>query len=374
MTRSQLPPPSSFGVIGRYRAALAILGPALLCAAVATTDGVAAQRAELPDMHDRFMTNAGLSAIEIGFDMGIGYKSASMRAANMTFFYDPEHPEETTATALLEAGTFSSGEPAVDEALKSPDWLDVENHERILFHSSGVGEDADGAYLAGNLTIKGTTAPIRLYIDHISEVMRDPASKNDFVHFKGHTTIKRSDFGLGRAPMWNEPIIGGLWRIGDNLHIEVHITGYSFTPEHLEQMFRAPRDDGAANPVGSIYDATLADGVAAGIAEYDRLREAYPGEVDHLTLSNAAWYVMLTADADDAVALFERSIADAPDETMTYLRQGDAYVFAGQPDKAIANYRSMWDHYPTLPHIPEMLRLLGVNDPLSQRPGASGGR
>jgi len=354
----------------RHHHLSAAAGVATLALAATLAAGAIARPAgtqEAVNMNTRFMARAAQSAINIGLDLGIGYIPARIRAGNMTFFYDPAHPESASVTAMLDARTLETGQEEANGALLSADWLDADNHTHILFQSTGVETVSEGTYLKGDLTIKGQTHEVKVWVDRISDVLRDPGSKLDMVRFDGHAVIDRRDFDLGSAPMWNQAVIGELPRIGYEIRLDVHVTGYSFTGEHLQQMFRQPMEDGSPHPVGLIYDAVASAGVLAGMTEYLQQQAAHPQQVDHLTLSNAAWYLMLTGRVDDAIALFQASIDEKPDEWMTYLRQGDAYVFAGRYDEAIHNYMSMQEHYPTLPHIPEMLRLLGVEGPAGRR-------
>src|SRR5258706_5077367 len=63
----------------------------------------------------------------------------------------------------VDATSIDSGSPERDVHLKSPDFLDVENHKQISFIGNSYEQvDNDGSYeLYGDLTIKGITKRIK---------------------------------------------------------------------------------------------------------------------------------------------------------------------------------------------------------------------
>ena len=87
--------------------------------------------------------------------------------------------------------------------LLSPEFFDAEQAPEITFASDGF--QADGAFLAvpGELTIKGSTKPVRL-TGSIGTSIVDPYGRQR-VNVRLQTTVDRSAFGLD----WNVPLPSG---------------------------------------------------------------------------------------------------------------------------------------------------------------------
>lgn len=80
------------------------------------------------------------------------------------------------------------------------------------------------------------------------------------------------------------------------------------------------------------------DGLEAGLAAYEDLRERQPDVVDE-DLVNALGYELLGSDhVEAAIAVFERNVAAYPDSANVYDSLGEAYLAAGDYEKAIQHY------------------------------------
>jgi polyisoprenoid-binding protein YceI len=97
-------------------------------------------------------------------------------------------------TAKLDSIT--SGNADRDTHLKSPDFFDAANHPEIKFVSTSVkpGDSKDEYELTGNLTVKGTTKPIKLNVE-FGGIVVDPWG-NTKAGFTITGKINRKDFGL----------------------------------------------------------------------------------------------------------------------------------------------------------------------------------
>src|SRR6478752_2741653 len=106
---------------------------------------------------------------------------------------DGEHPEQSSADVVIQAASFDSGNAQRDGHVRSADFLDVENHPTLTFHSTDVRPDGDDFVLVGDLTIRGTTRPVEIAVE-LEGVEKDPFG-NQRIGFSGETTISRKDFG-----------------------------------------------------------------------------------------------------------------------------------------------------------------------------------
>jgi polyisoprenoid-binding protein YceI len=82
-----------------------------------------------------------------------------------------------------------------DGHLKSADFFDAANHPQLTFRSTSFTQKADGDYeLTGDLTIRGTTKPVTLAVEH-GGVAVDPYGQTK-AGFELSGKINRKDFGL----------------------------------------------------------------------------------------------------------------------------------------------------------------------------------
>jgi polyisoprenoid-binding protein YceI len=108
-----------------------------------------------------------------------------------------EGEDWTTAKVNFEAdiASIDTNMAQRDTHLKSADFFEAEKHPKLLFTSTAVHKVSDSAYkLEGNLTIKGTTKPITLNVEHGGSVT--DFYGNDKTGFELSGKISRKEFGL----------------------------------------------------------------------------------------------------------------------------------------------------------------------------------
>jgi polyisoprenoid-binding protein YceI len=85
-----------------------------------------------------------------------------------------------------------------DEVLRAhllaPDFLDEERYRELAFESSVLESAGDDLAVEGNLTIRGTTRPVRA-TGRVSSAVADPMG-NERMALVLETAIDRTDFGL----------------------------------------------------------------------------------------------------------------------------------------------------------------------------------
>ncbi len=141
-----------------------------------------------------------------------------------TLEFDPENPRTASLEVRIDARGLWSGEPDRDAHLKSPDFLDVENHPTIMFRGRGVEllSDHDGR-LQGELTIRGVTRPVILDVRYLGQwqtpwwedgVDKGPKTRAGFL---ATTRINRQDFGV----RWNGVLDRGGVVVSDEVEITI---------------------------------------------------------------------------------------------------------------------------------------------------------
>jgi polyisoprenoid-binding protein YceI len=70
----------------------------------------------------------------------------------------------STASAVVDAGSFDTGSAARDKDVKSPNFLHVEDHPQISFSSAELAQAGDRWLLRGQISVRGHSAPVELAI------------------------------------------------------------------------------------------------------------------------------------------------------------------------------------------------------------------
>lgn len=88
--------------------------------------------------------------------------------------------------------------PDFDEHLKSADFFDAAKYPNITFKSTKVeAAGANKLKVTGDLTVHGVTKPAVLDVN-INKVGEQPMAKRAAAGFDATTTLKRSEFGIGK--------------------------------------------------------------------------------------------------------------------------------------------------------------------------------
>jgi polyisoprenoid-binding protein YceI len=79
-------------------------------------------------------------------------------------------PEESRAVVTVAASSFATGTPKRDEKVRSAQFLDAVAQPTFSFRSTGLAQRDGHFVVTGDLTVKGTTAPIDLTVDRVSGI------------------------------------------------------------------------------------------------------------------------------------------------------------------------------------------------------------
>ena len=141
-----------------------------------------------------------------------------------TLFFDPANPRAASVEATIDANGIWSGERDRDAHLRSTDFLDAENHSKIVFKGNEVELiGANDANLIGELTIRGVTRKVALSVRYLGQwqtpwweggVDKGPKTRAGFM---ATTTINRLDFGVS----WNALLEKHGVVVGDTVEITI---------------------------------------------------------------------------------------------------------------------------------------------------------
>ena len=132
---------------------------------------------------------------------------------------DFEDPTRSTASVTIEAASIDTGQAQRDEHLRTNDFFDVPSFPTWTFTSTSVeAKGGDDFVLHGDLTIKGTTRPVSIDVEHTGTAT--DVYGNLRAGFEGRATINRKDFGVA----WNAPLEAGGVLVGEKVVLELDIS------------------------------------------------------------------------------------------------------------------------------------------------------
>ena len=109
----------------------------------------------------------------------------------------------------IDTKSVSTGAATFNEHIQGEDFLDTAKHPTATFKSTKVVFEGDKpAKIEGNLTLKGVTKPVTLTVTSF-QAMPHPMVKKDAIGANAFTTVKRTDFNMGK----NAPYVGDEVRI-----------------------------------------------------------------------------------------------------------------------------------------------------------------
>ena len=144
-----------------------------------------------------------------------------------TLVFDPEAMEKGSVEVVIDTASIDTAEEKRDEHLRSGDFLNVVEHPKMSFESTGVKVLEEGLEVSGNLTIRDVTRPVVLEAEFNGQA-NDPWG-NSRVGFEASTTINRTEFGL----TWNKMLEAGGLLVGEDVKISLSVEAIEQTVESV---------------------------------------------------------------------------------------------------------------------------------------------
>lgn len=126
-----------------------------------------------------------------------------------------EDLKDSTVEVTIDAASIDTKVEDRDNHLRSPDFLDVENHPQLTFKSTSVEADGDDWKVMGDLTMRGVTHPVELDVEFLG-VMNDPWGNAKAI-FEAEAKINREQWGL----TWNAPLEAGGVLVSKEFKIDI---------------------------------------------------------------------------------------------------------------------------------------------------------
>ncbi|MEN8179388.1 MAG: YceI family protein [Pseudomonadota bacterium] len=127
----------------------------------------------------------------------LGYSWLLGRFNNFSgeFSYDEKNPAAAKVNVDIDVTSIDSNHAERDKHLRGEDFLDVKNHPKASFMSTGYKDLGDGkGELKGDLTLHGVTKPLTIAVSHVGH--GDDPWGGYRRGFQGQTNLTLADFGI----------------------------------------------------------------------------------------------------------------------------------------------------------------------------------
>ncbi len=101
--------------------------------------------------------------------------------------------------------------------IQSPDFFDAERFPEVRYVSTSIARDGEELVVDGELTLKGTTKPLRLTGSIVGPVVGLAGTEAIGVELRG--VIDRTEYGLD----WNAPLPTGGFAVGNDVTLTAHL-------------------------------------------------------------------------------------------------------------------------------------------------------
>ena len=145
--------------------------------------------------------------------MGFSNSTGQFHDFDGTIDFNEAAPETSSVNVTIQTASIDMGTKPWDDHLKNADFFNVEKFPTMTFKSTAIkvtGEKT--ADITGDLTILGVTKPVVLHTT-LNKVGQHPMKGTPHAGFSAHTTIKRSDFGMGF----------GIPNVSDEVQIKIEV-------------------------------------------------------------------------------------------------------------------------------------------------------
>lgn len=172
----------------------------LITLLLASSSVFAADGAQVP-VAEKYDIDAAHSGVVFGWNhFGFSNPTARFDKIEGSVLLDKADLTKSSISVTLPVEGLDTGVAKLDEALKSPDFLDATRYPTITFKSSKVEKTGENVLkITGDLTVHGVTKPVTLdaKVNKVGIFEIPGVIKAQAAGFDATTVIKRSVFGVG---------------------------------------------------------------------------------------------------------------------------------------------------------------------------------
>ena len=132
--------------------------------------------------------------------LGTGWTVGRFDQLDASLTFDPDRPDASRLTAIIETASVSTADSEFDSVLESAPWLAADANPQIVFQAVRVEVTGERTGVAeGELTLRGVTRPARMEIEFHGGV-RNPLEGRRMIAFGGDLRVDRDAFNVGNLP------------------------------------------------------------------------------------------------------------------------------------------------------------------------------
>jgi len=150
-----------------------------------------------PAYAESYVFDKRRTEVRFTYFMGLARQNGRFAQVDGTLQFDDHAPERSRVRATIATASLQTGQPIVDDALKSSDFFNVVAAPVMTFQSRSVqSTGSDTAKMTGNITVNGITKPVTLDVSlrpHSNPALKYSIGARRFI---AKTRIKRSDFNM----------------------------------------------------------------------------------------------------------------------------------------------------------------------------------
>lgn len=139
---------------------------------------------------------------------GFSTTSAEFEEFSGELMLDEDDMTQSTVSVTIDMSSVDSGYDTFNGHLRNKsEWFDVDEYPEATFESTSVEAVGDNEYeVTGDLTLKGITREVTLDTT-VNKIGKHPVTKARTIGFDAHTTVKRSNFEMGKyAPAVSDKV------------------------------------------------------------------------------------------------------------------------------------------------------------------------
>lgn len=150
-----------------------------------------------PALAANYVFDKRRTEVRFTYVMGLAKQNGRFAQVDGTLQFDDNAPERSRVTATIVTASLQTGQPFVDDTLKSSDFFNVAAAPVMTFRSRSVRPTGtDTVEMTGDITVNGITKSVTLRVSlrpHSNPALRYSIGAREFI---AKTRIKRSDFNM----------------------------------------------------------------------------------------------------------------------------------------------------------------------------------